>query len=169
MALLAGFLSFTSSRPQLVKNLPAMQEMWIQSLGWEDTLEKGLATHSSILSWRIPWTVWSKGSQGVGHDWVTFTFTGQDMQLACPLTSEIMPITLYFRIQLCHLLFCMFNVLNSYYNSHDILYTYYIICVMYTYYVIMIFLWQAVILEWFSLLNLKIHLWCLCKHLREFL
>jgi len=42
---------------QLVKNLPAMQETWVQSLGWEDPLEKGKATHSSILAWRIPWTV----------------------------------------------------------------------------------------------------------------
>ena len=40
---------------QLVKNLPAMQETWVQSLGWEDLLEKGTATHSSILAWRIPW------------------------------------------------------------------------------------------------------------------
>jgi len=42
---------------QLVKNLPAMKETWVQSLGWEDTLEKEKATHSSILAWRIPWTV----------------------------------------------------------------------------------------------------------------
>ena len=41
---------------QLVKNLPAMRETWVQSLGWEDPLEKGTATHSSILAWRIPWT-----------------------------------------------------------------------------------------------------------------
>ena len=40
---------------QLVKNLPAMQETWVRSLGWEDPLEKGKATHSSILAWRIPW------------------------------------------------------------------------------------------------------------------
>ena len=39
---------------QLVKNLPAMQETWVQSLGWEDPLEEGMATHSSILAWRIP-------------------------------------------------------------------------------------------------------------------
>ena len=44
---------------QLVKNLPAMQETWVRSLGWEDLLEKGKATHSSILAWRIPWTVQS--------------------------------------------------------------------------------------------------------------
>ena len=48
---------------QLVKNLPAMQETWVQSLGWEDNLEKGKATHSSILALRIPWTVWSMGLQ----------------------------------------------------------------------------------------------------------
>ena len=42
---------------QLVKNPPAMWETWVRSLGWEDPLEKGKATHSSILAWRIPWTV----------------------------------------------------------------------------------------------------------------
>ena len=42
---------------QLVKNPPAMLETWFQSLGWEDPLEKGKAPHSSILAWRIPWTV----------------------------------------------------------------------------------------------------------------
>ena len=41
---------------QLVKNLPAVWETWVRSLGWEDSLEKGKATHSSILAWRIPWT-----------------------------------------------------------------------------------------------------------------
>ena len=42
---------------QLVKDPPAMWEIWVLSLGWEDPLEKGMATHSSILAWRIPWTV----------------------------------------------------------------------------------------------------------------
>ena len=56
-----------------VKNLPAMLETWIQSPGWEDPLEKGKATHSSILAWRIPWAeepggLQSMGSQRVGHD-----------------------------------------------------------------------------------------------------
>ena len=49
--------SWASPVAQLVKNPPAMQEMWVQSLGWEDPLEKEKATHSSILAWRIPWTV----------------------------------------------------------------------------------------------------------------
>ena len=62
----------------LVKNLPAMRETWVWSLGWKDPLEKGKATHSSILAWRIPWTVESRGSQRVGHDWMTFTFTGYE-------------------------------------------------------------------------------------------
>jgi len=49
--------SWASLVVQLVKNLPAMWETWVRSLGWEDPLEKGKATHSSILTWRIPWTV----------------------------------------------------------------------------------------------------------------
>ena len=57
---------------QRVKNLPAMQETQVQSLGWEDPLVKGMATHSSILAWRIPWTkepgeLQSMGSQKVKH------------------------------------------------------------------------------------------------------
>ena len=53
---------------QLVKNPPAMQETWVGSLGWEDPLEKGKATHSSILDWTILWTIQSMGSQRVGHN-----------------------------------------------------------------------------------------------------
>ena len=49
--------SWASLVAQLVKKLPAMQETWVQSLGWEDPLEEGKATHSSILAWRTPWTV----------------------------------------------------------------------------------------------------------------
>ena len=49
--------SWASLVAQLVKNPPAIQETWARSLGWEDPLEKGKATHSSILAWRIPWTV----------------------------------------------------------------------------------------------------------------
>ena len=80
--------SWASLVAQLVYNPPAMQETWVQSglfrpgfrpelwetqsrvqfLGWEDPLEKGKTTHSSILAWRIPWTVQSMGSQRVRHD-----------------------------------------------------------------------------------------------------
>ena len=58
--------SWASRVAQLVKNPPAIRETCVQSLDWEDTLEKGTATHSSILAWRIPWT-YSMGSQKIGH------------------------------------------------------------------------------------------------------
>ena len=56
----------------MVKHLPAMPETWVQSLGWEDLLEKDMATHSSILAWKIPWMeepgrLQSMGSHRVGH------------------------------------------------------------------------------------------------------
>ena len=65
---------------QTVKNPAAMQETWIWSLGWEDPLEKGMATYSSILAWKIPWAEepgrpQSMGSQRVERDWTTDTFT----------------------------------------------------------------------------------------------
>ena len=50
-------VSWASLVAQMVKNLPAMRDTWVQSLSWEDPLEKGTAPHSSILAWRIPWTV----------------------------------------------------------------------------------------------------------------
>ena len=65
---------------QKVKNLPAMQETWVWSLGWGSPLEKGMATHSNIFAWRIPWTdrgvcggLQSMGSQRVEHNWLTNT------------------------------------------------------------------------------------------------
>ena len=51
----------------MVKNLPAMWETWVQSLGWEDPLEEGTAAHSSILAWRIPWTEEPVGYSPWGH------------------------------------------------------------------------------------------------------
>ena len=67
------FFHRTSQVAQMVKNLPAIRETQVLSFGQEDSLEKGMATHSSILAWRIPWTeklgrLQSIGSQGVGHD-----------------------------------------------------------------------------------------------------
>ena len=55
-------------RAQIVKNLPAIQETWVQSLGWEYPLEKGMVTRSSIMAWRIPRAVQSIGSHRVRHD-----------------------------------------------------------------------------------------------------
>ena len=71
---------------QTVKNLPEMQETRVQSLGGEDLLENEVAPHSSILSWRIPWTgepggLQSVGLQRVGHDWVTNRFKMVNMRV----------------------------------------------------------------------------------------
>ena len=65
---------------QTVKNLPAVQEAWLWSLGREDSLKKGMATHSSVLAWRIPWTeeagrLESMGLQRIRHYWLTHIFT----------------------------------------------------------------------------------------------
>ena len=67
------YLYGTSLVAQMVKNLPTMQETQVRSLDQEESLEKGLATHSSVLAWKIPWTeepgrLQSMGSQRVGHD-----------------------------------------------------------------------------------------------------
>ena len=81
---------------QTVNNLPALQETWVQSLGQEDPLMRGMATQSSILAWRIPWTeepgrLQSTGSQRVGHDerlsqiYIEITFNG-----AVPYASKLL-------------------------------------------------------------------------------
>ena len=62
----------------MLQNLSAMQKTWVQSLGWEDSLEKGMATHASTRAYRIPWTeefcgLQSMGSQRIRHDWATNT------------------------------------------------------------------------------------------------
>ena len=64
---------WTSLVAQMVKHLPTMRETWVRSLSWEDPLEKEIATQSSTLAWKIPWTeepgrLQSMGSQRVGHD-----------------------------------------------------------------------------------------------------
>ena len=71
-----GFLRIHACMAQRVKHLPAMQETWVRSLCQEDPLEKEMATHSSTLAWKIPWTkkpgrLQSMGSQRVRHDWAT--------------------------------------------------------------------------------------------------
>ena len=66
------FLKGPSPVAQTVKSLPTVQEAWVQSLGWENLLEKGMATHSSFLAWEIPWTEepgrLQSMRQRVGHD-----------------------------------------------------------------------------------------------------
>ena len=90
---------------QIVKNLAAMQETQVQSLGWEDPLEKGMETHPSILAWRIPQTMEPgmlqyMGLQRVGHDCATNTFT-----LGYWSTSGILKVQFYqlqTRYELCY-------------------------------------------------------------------
>ena len=81
-------LQWTSLVPQTIKNLTAMRKTLVRSVGQEDPLEKDMATHSTILAWRIPWTeepggLQSMGSQRVGHNWATSTFTFT-LQLGLP-------------------------------------------------------------------------------------
>ena len=76
------YINYRDLVAHMVKDLPAMQGTQVQSLGWKDSLEKRMATYSSILAWRIPWAeepggLQSMGSQGVGHDRVSFTFSFQ--------------------------------------------------------------------------------------------
>ena len=76
----AGWELQSSLVTQMVKNPPAILETWVRTLGWEDPLEKGKATHSRILAWRIPWTedpgrLQSMGLQRIRHNWVINTHT----------------------------------------------------------------------------------------------
>ena len=87
---------------QMVKNLPAMQILWVQSLGQEDPLEKETATHSSILAWKIPRTedpgeLQSMGSQTVGHDWRTNTSLMMDtlLDIGYKITSQSLASEVY--------------------------------------------------------------------------
>ena len=98
-------LQFDSLLTQTVKNPPAMLETWVRSLSWEDPLEKGTDTHSSILAWRIPWTekpgrLQSMRSQRVGYNWVTFTL------LSVPRNCNLIP-------------GCFFIVLNCEYHKQN--------------------------------------------------
>ena len=79
---------------QMVKRLPGMRETWARPLGWTDPLEKEMATHSSTLAWKIPWTeepgrLQSMGSQRVGHDWATlFTYFDDSYSDRCEMISH---------------------------------------------------------------------------------
>ena len=105
----------------LVKNPSVMWETWVRSQGWEDPLEKRRATHSSILAWRIPWTeepgrLQSMGSQRVGHNWVTFTFTFSYYLVRTPsarvawvvvvgfVCAQVISLSLHFILNFSHIL-----------------------------------------------------------------
>ena len=98
----------------MVKILPAMQDTWVQSLGWEDTLENEMATHSSILAWRIPWIeepcrLPSTGSQRVRHDWITNTFSFHTLIWHHFWVNYMLPILLMGRL----VLVCQFSSVQS--------------------------------------------------------
>ena len=78
--------SWASLVAQLVKNLPTVRETWVRPLGWEDLLEKGTATHSNILAWRIPWTV--HGVRKESDKTAIFTFTILLGRTTQPLSSS---------------------------------------------------------------------------------
>ena len=87
---------------QTVKNPPAMWETWVQSLGWEDPLEEGMATHSTILVWRIPmdrgtWWLQSMGSQGARHDRATLHLHSLTTLLtkARLVKARVFPVVMY--------------------------------------------------------------------------
>ena len=86
----ASFAYNASVVVHLVKNPPAMWETWVQSLGWEDPLKKGMVTHSSILAWN---SMDRMGSQRAGHNWATFTLHTLRLAMQTPF-SLMMP--LYF-------------------------------------------------------------------------
>ena len=88
-----AFPSETSLVAQMVKHLPVMWETRVQSLGWEDPLEKEMAIHSSTLAWKVPWMeepsrLQSMGSQRVGHDWAT-SLHFQNLLFIIPLFQHI--------------------------------------------------------------------------------
>ena len=90
---------WVSQVAKMVKDPPAMWETWIQPLGWEDPLGEGMATHSSILAWRIPkdrrpWRARVHGSQSLGHDWVTQHST-QHMEGYSKVTHESTCVNIY--------------------------------------------------------------------------
>ena len=98
-----------------VKNLPAMWETWVWSLGWEDPLEKGMATHSSILAWRSPWTekpgqLQSMESARVGHNWASntghlYVFGKISIQILCPVLMALFTFLLLSCMRFLYILF----------------------------------------------------------------
>ena len=107
---------------QRVKNPPAMRETWVQSLGWEDPLEEGMAIYSSILAWRMPWTeepggLQSMGSQRVGQ---TERLSTQSLQAMSSPTLPIYSCCLFFQIKFYWNAVLFFGLLVTYsYNRYN--------------------------------------------------
>ena len=100
--MLAVKIPWASLIAQLVKNPPAMQETWVQSLGWEHPLEKGTAAHSGIFAWRIPWTEEPGELQSMGcrvwHTWATFTHKNT---MVPPVASSVFLVTVHWAASQC--------------------------------------------------------------------
>ena len=103
--------SWASLVAQMAKNPPAMQETWVRSLGWEDPLEEGMATHSSILAWRIPWTEKPGGGvcaatvQGVAESDTTERLSTAQHPLVTPDNGSWLPASLpslFFHLSTCY-------------------------------------------------------------------
>ena len=99
---------------QTVKNLPAAQENSVQSMDWEDPLKKGMAIHSRILSWRMPWTkepsrLQSMGLQRVGYNWVTNTFTFRIAPLFYPGLSYHQSFAMHLTCLVCSVITLSLN------------------------------------------------------------
>ena len=107
---------------QTVKCLPTMRETQVPSLGWEDLLEKEMATHSSILAWKIPWTegpgrLQSMGSQRVGHNWATSLYFTLYVHLYTSVCVYTYICTSVFPVIYIHLLYTFCTNLNLTYDT----------------------------------------------------
>jgi len=108
-------LTWASLVAQTVKRLPVVQETWVLSLDWEDPLEKEMATHSSTLAWKIPWTeepgrLQTMGSQRVGHDWV-ISYGPHKFRYFPKANGEFMDL-LIFHVHDTHFLYYCFKTLS---------------------------------------------------------
>ena len=102
---------------QMVKNLPAVWETWVQCLGQKDSLEKGIATHSSILAWEIPWTEESGGLQSMGLKRV-----GHDIMTKQQQNESFISVTIFFNFPFGSFLSLYWNFLFDKCNNHIFLY-----------------------------------------------
>ena len=110
----------------MVKNLPTMRESWVWSLGQEDTLEKGMATHFRILAWEIIWTeepgkLQSIGWQRIGHDWATNILPFTLKLKHCALSNISRQINVYWSITFYSVIHKVPQMMNTIYASWDCL------------------------------------------------